>query len=197
MPGSHQPFPCSTRISKEGGEKKLTQIPQNFHTARTLRSSANKPNNRHSTTNLDRLQTLPKRRRSPNLDHEIDAAATDPLCFLAPIRCLFIIEYIIRTEFLQDVGFSGGAGGSDDFRAGCFGELYGEDRYAASAHGEHPIPRLDLLARYAIEGVPGRDSGAAQCCGLVEGEVGGHGHETVFVEGAVLAEGAIDGAAKA
>jgi hypothetical protein len=104
---------------------------------------------------------------------------------------------VICAELFELFGFGRGGRSGDDARAGCFGELQGEDGDAACALGQDGLAWFQGARFKAVEGVPGGEGGAGEGTGFGEGEVCGHGDEPRFVEDGVLAQGAVDGAAEA
>lgn len=147
----------------------------------------------------DRLQALRHRVRPADLEDVLHAAPAGRqlLRRLAPVRLGLVVDHVVRAERLELLALLAARRRGDDLRAGRFGKLHGEHAHAARALRQHPVAGLQRAALEPVQPVPRRQAGARQRAALQEVEVGRHAHEALLVVRAVLAQGAVDGAADA
>lgn len=137
--------------------------------------------------------------RSANLKDMLHATTTGRklLRLLAPVRHLLVVNHVVRTERLKLLALLCRRRCRNDLCTSSFGELHSKHTDTASSLGENPFAGLKTTALQAVQAVPRREAGTAESAALQEVEVRGHGDETLLVEGAVLLQGAVDGAADA
>ena len=119
------------------------------------------------------------------------------LGLLAPVRNLLVVDDMIRAQRLQLLALGGRRSGRNNLRASRFRKLHGEHTHTTGTLSENPVTRLQAAALQAVQTVPGGEARADERAALQEIEVGRHGHEALLVVGAVLLQGAVDGAADA
>lgn len=119
------------------------------------------------------------------------------LGLLAPVRNLLVVDHMIRTQRLELLALGRRRSRSNNLRARRFGKLNGEHAHTTRTLSKNPVTGLQAPALQSVKTVPGGKARADERAALQEIEVGGHGHEALLVVGAVLLQGAVDGAADA
>jgi hypothetical protein len=137
--------------------------------------------------------------RPANLKNMLHAASTRRklLGLLAPVRNLLVVDHMIRAQRLELLALGRRRSGSNNLRARRFRKLHGEHAHTAGSLSKNPVTRLEAAALQTVQTVPRSEARADERAALQEIEVGGHGHEALLVVGAVLLQGAVDGAADA
>lgn len=158
-----------------------------------LAGTTNESDNRDNTVNLDSVERLLHGRRTGNLDNVVDTSTTSKLLSLgSPLRSLLVVDDVVGTELLQELGLFAGAGGSNDLGTGSLGELNSKDGDTTGSLGENPLARKKLLALKTVETVPGGQTGAGESSSLVELETLGHRDKTLLVKGTDGTEGTVN-----
>jgi hypothetical protein len=104
---------------------------------------------------------------------------------------------MIRAQRLELLALGRRRSRSNNLRARRFRKLHSEHAHATGTLGENPVTRLQAAALQTVQTVPRSQTGAHERAALQEVEVRRHGDEAVLVVGAVLLQGAVDGAADA
>lgn len=158
-----------------------------------LAGTADESNNRDNAVNLDSVEGLLHGRRTGNLDNVVNTSTASELLGLgSPLRSLLVVDDVVGTELLEELGLFAGASGSNDLGTGSLGELNSKDGNTTGSLGENPLARKKLLALETVETVPGGQTGAGESGSLVELETLGHGDETLFVKSTDGAEGTVN-----
>jgi hypothetical protein len=119
------------------------------------------------------------------------------LRLLAPVLNLLVVDHMIRAQSLELLALGSRRSRSNNLRARRFRELHSEHAHTTSTLSKDPVTRLQAAALQTVKAVPRSQTGADERAALQEVEVGRHGDEAVLVVGAVLLQGAVDGAADA
>jgi hypothetical protein len=119
------------------------------------------------------------------------------LGLLAPVRNLLVVDHMIGAQSLELVSLGSRRSRRDNLRARRFSKLHSKHAHTAGALSEDPVTRLQAAALQTVKAVPSRETRADESAALQKVEVGGHADEALLVEGAVLLQGAVDGAADA
>jgi hypothetical protein len=163
-----------------------------------LAETADKSNDADDTIDTDSLETLSHGIGSTNFNNMLHTLTTREFrSLLAPIRRLLVVDHMIGSKFLQRLRLLLTRRCRNNARTRRFGKLQCENGHSARSLCEHPLAGLQGAGLEAVECVPRGERGAGECGGFEEVEVRGHGHEALFREGGVFAEGAVDGAAEA
>ena len=172
-------------------------LEQRLHDALGRHLTTQQANRRHDALVLHRLDALPNSVLAAKLKDVIKALAISRQLprRLAPVLILPIVNDMIRAKVLENLALLLARGRSDNVRTLRLGELQRKQTNTAGALNKNPLPGLEGLQ--SKEGVPAGEARAHQRRRLAVGEVGGHAHETILVEDAELAEGAVDHAAEA
>jgi hypothetical protein len=158
-----------------------------------LASTTDEADDGDDTINLDGVERLLHGRGTGDLDDVVNTSTAGDLLGLgSPLGSLLVVDDVVGTELLEELGLLAGAGGSDDLCAGSLGELDGEDGDTAGSLGENPLAGEELLALKTVETVPGGQTGAGKGSGLVELKTLGHGDKTLLVESTDGSEGTVD-----
>jgi hypothetical protein len=119
------------------------------------------------------------------------------LRLLAPVLNLLVVDHMVGAQRLELLALGRRRSGRNDLRASRFGKLHGKHTHAARALGKDPVTGLQAPALQTVQAIPRRETGAHERAALQEIEVRRHADEALLVEGAVLLQGAVDGAANA
>ena len=143
---------------------------------------------------LNRYERLLHCFRTSDLDHKVDAIAIrrQLLSRLTPVLVLLVIDYVIRPEIFERLGFFRGRCRRDDSSASGFGELEGEDTDTSRPLSQDGLPIPELPAFDAIECVPSGQCCAGQGACLFEVEIFRRRDQVLLVPYGVLAQDAVD-----
>lgn len=106
--------------------------------------------------------------------------------FLGPLRRRFVVDPMIGSELLRILELLVAPRSDDHRRSRSLGNLQSEDRDSAGALEEDGVARLERVAGGPEEGVVGRDGGAGQSRGLVEGHPLGYLDKALHSSSALL-----------
>lgn len=137
--------------------------------------------------------------RTANFENVLYAttARRQLLRLLAPVGDFLVVDDVVGTKRLELLALLGRRSGGNDLRASSLCKLHSKHADTASSLSKNPVTRLQAAAFQTVKTVPGGQSGARKGSTLQEVEVGGHGNETLLVEGAILLQRTVDGAADA